>query len=277
MKKLFTTLLLILLTLCLAACNEKSQANIANPVVEVSSIDEINEALKTHMTSVGVMGKSDERYSIISNKVGQYDFKLNGYEYTLRASLDTSEDISGIYYEGNLLFANELETRNVYGETSEYKAYRFLLGNEQYVLMVKDNGELSQDNFAAAYFEFMENIINEGTSEDAKALVGNYQDSSSQRANAFVSLSGINEFSITVEWACTADEFHSWYMAAKYQDDKLVYDSITHEIAIAVENGVDGRILDDYGAGYFEVKDGKLLWTGSGNNQTSSCIFEKIN
>lgn len=278
MKKLLTTLLLISLSLCLVACEQKQEnANIANPVVSVSSIDEVNDKLGTHLVTVGVMGKENETFSVINDELGEYNFEVNGYPYTLRVSKDTTNDISGIYVDGKTLFEGMEEFDRVYNESPEYKAFRFVLGNEQYVLMMKDNGETDGDVFYSAYNEILNHIVNDNTDQAVKDLVGSYQDKTSERATAEVSLYGVNEVEILIDWADTADSYHSWYMTGLVQGNKISYKKGVHEAGRAVENGVEAEILSEDLEGYFEIIDGNIAWTGSGDDMTVDCVFEKIN
>ena len=86
------------LLLLAVGCSKKEPAaeqQIANPVTEQQSLDEVNKAAGTHL--VRAEGAADEKFSTISGDpvVGQYIFTLDGQEYTFRAA-KTTQDISGV-------------------------------------------------------------------------------------------------------------------------------------------------------------------------------------
>ena len=106
------------------------------------------------------------------------------------------------------------------------------------------------------------------------SLLGSYQDSVSQRATAEVGKVDDNTVEIEIHWSSSAENSDEWIIKAKIDGKKLTYDendfthfSITGETSTIVENEP---------AGYFEVKDGKLAWTGSGVDATATCVFEKV-
>ena len=93
------------LLLLAVGCSKKEPAaeqQIANPVTEQQSLDEVNKAAGTHL--VRAEGAADEKFSTISGDpvVGQYIFTLDGQEYTFRAA-KTTQDISGVWVEGKTL------------------------------------------------------------------------------------------------------------------------------------------------------------------------------
>ena len=135
------------------------------------------------------MGVSDAAYFVIdcgSYKIGEYQFKMNGYEYTFRCA-KVNEDISGIYLsgqEGTAFSAADTEVEGeeiaegvvlyVAGEPSEeicnivdegngmqsnsddtYKCVRWFVDGMQYVLTVNDGGALDHDTFISIANEFM--------------------------------------------------------------------------------------------------------------------------
>lgn len=270
MKKILCVLATLLI---LCACSGENGTK--NPVVEYNSLDEINEVAKVNLISPGVMGKTNERYSIIDKKIAEYDFELNGYEYTLRGADFTNKDISGLYFDGKEAFT-QLDQSLDYNNDSTYKAYRFIINNKQYVLMVKDNNELDYETFFSQFSDIYSQIIYESTSDEIKQYIGQYYDTTSQRAVADISLSDVNKLYIDITWSNSASEYEEWIINADVKDNKITYDEIVHMNVKVKEDGtLLPEVIDDYGAGYFEIKDNKLKWTGSGNSSTSSCVFEK--
>ena len=93
------------LLLLAVGCSKKEPAaeqQIANPVTEQQSLDAANKAAGTHL--VQAEGAADEQFSTISGDpvVAQYQFTLDGQEYTFRAA-KTTQDISGVWVEGKTL------------------------------------------------------------------------------------------------------------------------------------------------------------------------------
>lgn len=115
---------------------------------------------------------------------------------------------------------------------------------------------------------------NENSTKEVVSLAGSYQDSTSQRASAQVEQVNENEIKIDITWSSSATEYDEWIINAKISDGKASYDSITHNRVSFVDDQETTEELNDYGPGYFEIDGEKLLWTGSGNSQTSTCVFE---
>ena len=93
------------LLLLAVGCSKQEPAaeqQIANPVTEQQSLDAANKAAGTHL--VQTEGAADEQFSTISGDpvVAQYQFTLDGQEYTFRAA-KTTQDISGVWEEGKTL------------------------------------------------------------------------------------------------------------------------------------------------------------------------------
>lgn len=108
----------------------------------------------------------------------------------------------------------------------------------------------------------------------AKSLVGAYEDSTSQRAVAAVEVVDENTVNIDISWGSSASEHDEWIIKAKIDGDKLNY-----EVSDFTHFRVEGETtteVEGEPAGYFEIKDGKLAWTGSGVENTSNCVFEKV-
>ena len=288
MKKIIALLLsLLVLVFALCSCGSEADENttapdntetaeteeiagLANPVVEYESLDEVNNIAGTYLVHPGVMGVTEESFSVISGTLAQYKFNLNGYDYTFRGSKNLDEEISGIYGADGALFDGETADYSVKG-TDEYKAIRFLAGDAQYVISVDDNGEMDDSQFDSIATELRATIITTASDEEYTSLVGSYQDSYSQRATAEISLDDVNKLKIEISWADSAEKTEEWTVLATKEGNKLVYDadSIWHNITYT-ENF---ETVDDTAAGYFEITDDGICWTGSGNEATSNCVF----
>ena len=271
MKKIFITLILNLILL--SGCfNNK----VENPVKQYESLQQINKNAIVYIAPLNQQEATEEVFYIIDNNTAVYGYKLNGYDYYQRGCKDTSIDMSGIFKNGSTLFSNKLEDKIAYEQTDEYKVYRFILGNKQYIFGVYDLGKLDKEVFDQQFSEVYLKTINDGSSKIVKDLVGDYYDTTSQRATAQASLIDINTLGIDVTWSSSENEYDEWIVETNYEYDRLTYSNISHLKVTTDENGnTDIKDLQDYCEGYFEIKDSKLLWTGSGNKQTSSCEFKK--
>lgn len=179
MKKILLVLFAFTLVLCGCAKKEEIQQEqpIANAVwdaKEYQTIEELNDVVGSNLVTAAVAGKEDEKFIVISNKIGQYTFKCNGEEWCLRASQDVENDISGLYYD-NIGF--EKDVVGTYYNDEVY-ARRFFYNDVQYVisLNVKDK-EISTTHFDEICDEFQTNItgVESGTdtelTEDGNNIV----------------------------------------------------------------------------------------------------------
>ncbi len=81
-----------------SATDTSGTASVANPVVEVDSVDTINEDLGLNMRIPD--GATVESCAIIDNSLGEVNFNLDGQLYNYRGMVtNNDEDISGLYYE----------------------------------------------------------------------------------------------------------------------------------------------------------------------------------
>ena len=272
MKRIISLTLCLLILMSISGCNKKSEeekigANTVNPIIECESLEEVNEKADVNIVSPGVMGKEDKAYNYINVEpiIGQYIFEVNGIEYTLRASKNTKQDISGLYVDSNVFE----EGKDFMLIDKEYKMDRFFIDGTQYVLTIKDNGELTEEQFYTIISEIEQN-------QGKDPLVGEYADTTSQRATAIV-LKEDDKYVITVHWSSSASDTMEWTMYADLDGDRLTY---------AGENIVN-YITDDKGnqtvnetasnnIGYFEIKDSILYWKGAAMDYCRDCAFEKV-
>ena len=104
MKKLLLFALLLVLTI--SGCSNQ-ESNMVNPVVEYKSLDEINKKLSINLVDIKESGNvSEERFSIIDDKIGEYSFVIDGYDICFRSSKALQEDISGVYVDGKPTFTD---------------------------------------------------------------------------------------------------------------------------------------------------------------------------
>lgn len=274
MKKVLKTMLLISVCFLLTACWGKED-EVENPMKKYDSLEEINEIAKSKIVPPALAGITDEQYYMVDHNTAAYKFKINGLPYTIRACADPNVDMSGVFVNGRAVF-EDCSLPLDYAESEYYKIYRFLIGKFQYIFGVEDNGAVDKDTFFEQFSEVYETILDASTPEEVKKLVGNYQDSTSQRASATVNIIDVDKIFIDVTWSSSATESDGWSITAKVDDGIASYDEIQHIRSSEVDGEEKIDELNDYEAGYFEIQEGKLLWTGSGNPQTYECVFEKI-
>ena len=254
-------------------------AGLANPVVEYDSLEEINDEIGICLVHPGVMGVTDESFAVISGEIAQYKYTLAGYEYCARGSKNQLEDISGIYMNGATAFEGNTEDF-AYAGDSEIKACRFYCGGAQYVVSVTDNGEITEDNFRDNCEEIRNTMVSLLTGEEYSALVGEYQDEYSQRATASVKLFDKDLLEIDIQWSSSAFEYEEWFIRGKIENGRVCYgeDDITHTKYIFSDDTASSHgteITDDRREGYFEIDNGKLKWTGAGDDSLTQCVFAK--
>lgn len=277
MKKLLTILLVIAALFTVTGCNKDKEEvigeNTVNPMVSYDSLEEINEIVGTKLMHAPVMGVKDEKFFVINGEIAEYDFTVNGNSYCFRGAKDLTNDISGVYIDGKPAFEGSTNDYD-YVSDGANKACRFLVGDIQYTFTINDNGTMDDDTFVSIANEFYDLLISEASDEKAVKLIGDYQDSYSQRASATLDLLGVNYLLIDITWSNSVNTYDEWMIFAQYQDEKLVYDN--DDIVHFTVDGDDMQMVDDCVEGYFEIVDGNVCWSGSGNDATSSCVFEKI-
>ena len=163
MKKVIVWLLALTPVLSLTACGKTNDApaeeageqeevdggmGMVNPWVEVTSLDEVNEKTGGSLRSPGVMGVEDTYFAVMNDgEMGEYRFTLSGYDYTFRFAANKAEDISGVWVADGTVFGHDYPGELEFGTTDTAKLARWMDGDDQYVLMVEDNGEMEEDTF----------------------------------------------------------------------------------------------------------------------------------
>ena len=151
MKKLLTIMFALLMAITLCACSNTNKQGdepigMPNPMVEYNSLEEINEKVGVHLVHPGVMGVSDEKFFVISDKIAEYDFSVAGGKYCFRAASDVSEDISGVHFSEGTMFA-DADTKTTFYSDDTYNGFRCLLDNgHQYTLITTDGSVENESN-----------------------------------------------------------------------------------------------------------------------------------
>lgn len=119
--------------------------------------------------------------------------------------------------------------------------------------------------------------VNEAFKADYDSLEGDYFDEYSERATMTIESFGM-EVKITVSWSASDTDYSEWEMTATLKDNRLEY---TNCMCMFYDctNPDDPLCTVVYmdASGYFEIKDGKLLWTGAKDDYCQECIFSKPN
>ncbi len=113
------------------------------------------------------------------------------------------------------------------------------------------------------------------------ALVGEYLDAVSQRAmlDASRDEKADDGLVIVVSWANSASETVRWTIHAVLSEkgERLSYtDGICKTLTYDSDGNETSEITDDRLDGYFDVSEGRLLWTGAADEQCRLCEFELL-
>jgi len=285
MKKILAILLAFIMVSCFAACGKKAEeaasqtAGLANPMIEYSSLEELNEANACNLHGPGAMGVTDESFAAIQSDdytVAQYKFSIGGVEYNFRFCPVYDIDISGVYIDGKLLFAPLGDGMEGNIATEGYFGARWFNIDGQYCLTASSK-DLDSETFASCAEELqsLTEPLSIAALPSYSEVAGEYQDSYSQRASAAVTENG-DGVDISILWGNSAAETEAWAMTAKFSEDGLLsYSDCVH--TVTGENEVSEIIASDL-AGYFVfTEDGKLLWEGAPEEGCVQCTFEKVN
>ena len=111
MKKLLTISLIVLMALTIVGCAKKENIgeNTTNPMIEVESLEKLNELTNGKLAKPAVMGVGNEKYFTITSgekTIADYQFEINGdkcdFRFSDRGNLE--EDFSGYFVNGKAAF-----------------------------------------------------------------------------------------------------------------------------------------------------------------------------
>lgn len=148
---------MIIAVMCiLAGCSSDSEdaqtgTQIPNPVGQVGSLQEINDAVGCSMHDMDNIIAEDEKFIVINGDVpiGEYDFQVDGVSYCLRAAA-TKEDISGVYLEDGKTLGEsanaDADTDTIVFDGGQW--VRWFDGDMQYSLL---NNDSEADNTDGLY------------------------------------------------------------------------------------------------------------------------------
>lgn len=279
MKKYLIILLSLFICFSLTGCKQEEEHE-EQQIIQHESLDEINKIANVHLVTTDETNVTDERYYIRDNEVAEYLYYVDGYLYYMRGTKHLDIDVSGVFKNGKTLFDKRLDEKIAYDESNGFKVYRFLIGDKQYIFGVNDNGDVDKDILEEKFYKIYKQIILDSTINDIKMFIGDYQDITSERATMNYTLADANSPVIYIKWSSSSELLDEWIIQCSYDGYKLLYEAenIQH-----IQTTYDGtgeaktQYLNDCEPGYFEFIKGNICWTGSQNEQTSSCVFEKIN
>ena len=161
MKRMLAVLLASMLALSLCGCslgvqNEfeeikpepevQETEQMTNPLVEYTSLEELNELTGAKFYRTGNAEVTDEQYFIIGGEIADYRFTADGVPYMWRFAMQTDMDISGAYTEGGTAFAMQLDKTDLTFAEDGVLAARWCTGEGQYTLAA-GGGEVNEEAF----------------------------------------------------------------------------------------------------------------------------------
>jgi len=284
MKKILAIVLAIAMIFCFAGCGkteEPAAVGLPNPMVEYSSLQEIDAEAEVGLMPIG--NASDEKFYVINGETAEYDFTIDGIEYSYRANNGTYEDISGLYGANGAVFTNfhpGNDEPSYVVATDEFKTARwFSMAQIQYVLTAKDGGKLSAEDFNALVESCQADTGLMISSEFYDSLAGEYADKVSQRAVMEVESIGYEGLIIKIWWGNSATETEYWEMdvAITESDGLLTYNDGLHQRITFPEDGSEEQYetIGENMSGYFSynAETDEIDWSGAPEESCQSCIF----
>ena len=250
--------------------NSENTIGMANPIKQYSTLDDINEITKCHITIPSTLPINNVLYSTITDDTAQVQFEYLNHKWTVRGSHDTSIDLSGIYTDENVF--EEGQDSTVY--LNDFYIERMFTEGQQYTIVMDKPDTNDQELFSTVVWDIMKATKN---ACDPNGLAGNYADSVSQRATMEISKFD-NQYEIIVQWGNDATSFKEWVMSGTFEKDKLTYKGESIATYVTDSNG-DVNVIDQTesnNVGQFEIKEGRLYWTGAAEEMCKTCIFEKV-
>lgn len=234
MKKILTILLITSMITTLSACTNKKESNkeetnvgLINPIKELSSLDELSNKIDMALFKYEGNDINEEHYRLINSeyKIAEYEVKIGETTYTIRASkAPCSIDISGIYFNGDQLFANYLqEETTIYIENDEYTATRWFNVDGQYVVYT-DEKEMDYGTFNSFVKQTQQikplNWNSDVAYEDYRKICGYYMDDNFNMTS--IDIKG-NQAVVYITIA-NGEGTKTYQMNAVLKDDELVFE-----------------------------------------------------
>lgn len=279
MKKGFALFLAFSMMLCCAACGSNSASPTASDSdSEINSLTALSDAANCALIKPKDVKISNESFALLEGdpQIAEYQFTSDGKACQLRfANVGIDTDICGVEGSNGTLFADSKAEAH-YIENDTMKVYRWFTVDGQYVFQVTDNSEWDWAQFDAICSQFTKMEPKNWSSDvpfaDYQALEGSYHDRKSNIASIT-----IHQDHVLVCVYLNPDDSSilGWEMEAVLDGDRLVYDK--ERIAKTVYDESAGQTvetpLEDGGAGYIQLKDGKLFFSGAYSEALKDLVF----
>ena len=273
MKKVLT----ILLTLLLCGCDKN--ANVINPVVSYDSLEEINEKVGTNLVDLKEYGiVSDERFSVINDKISEYCFVIDGYDICFRSSKGLNEDISGLYIDGQPAF-DDFSSAMDFNFDSNNKAHRFVIGDDcQYTITTTYMDDPDDELFLKYISLISDKLIVKLSKPENVELEGDYEEINSKEVEAYVQLYEVDGPWLEIVYPTSSGDDEWLFELKEDGNGKYSYENSSHYSFTYDETGEISNYesIDDCLPGYIEYKDGAIYMTGTNIEQLMNCVFKKV-
>lgn len=265
----------ILLVLLLCACGTENNNVPYSIKDDYQTLIDINEKIGSSLLLPESWEVSDESFYVLDNKIAVYDFMMNEYACSLRASKVLDEDISGLLIDDEAAFNSFNNDYSLNTNNKNIKVGRFVINDTQYAFSMKYKSlddKIFEDNINA----IRQNIFDNELVDTIKNLEGIYYEESGTRAEATVKVLENSVIAIDIIVPKSELAYEEWIVFnSSFNGTKIKYGEYLHLLVEEKDEGEEVTDLEDSSSGYFEVIDEKLYWTGSNDENNSKCVFIK--
>lgn len=288
-KKVLALTLSVFLAAGIAACGSSkeetasSSTGMANPVEELSSLEELSERIDAALIKPEGFTITDEVWSVINgdDPIGEYQFTADGVACSLRvAHLPATTDISGYYTADQKTIYEDSDTEDTgWNQTDDFQSVRWFTIDGQYVLIAEDAGSWDSEKFESLQIQFENteprNWDSDVPFDDYKVLKGYYIDD--EQCLAFAGIKGCcMQVLVSVQ---TDDGTVNWTADCVLKDDQLVYDEAKLEL-VEFDDETFDVTYTPYGeesSGSIEISDGNLNFSGVDSELVAGKVFKPYN
>lgn len=263
-----------------AAAASTGGSQIANPMTEYASLEEINKITGGKLAAPGGKDVLDEKYWIIDAgdyKIAQYDFTIDGIPYCYRFAKGVVVDISGIYESEGTLFEDNDDFDEQFKSYEGGKAGRYFTDGGQYVLIAEDEGKLDFVDFQNMGIELFGIASDSESAEETEldAFGGSWYEQIAGRGSMDVYVDG-DEAQFMVNWANSAAEDYIWEFTGTLNDEGVIEytDGVKYSILFDEEGNETRTDLSSTNSGTVRIQeDGNLLWIDNESENTDGSVF----
>lgn len=288
MKKIIALLLAMMMIFTASSCSKNKEEGepdkidgMPNPNKEITSLEDLSDAINMALYRYEGAYISEETYNLIDGEypIAEYRFKLSEKEVNVRASkAPCSIDISGVYVEGDTLFAQYLEEETSgYIENDSYIAHRWFTLDGQYVVSCK-----ASDFTFTDFTEIVEpmEIIKPKTwnsdvaYEDYRALCGYYVSDNYDIAAIIMEKDHVRVIVAT----SVTEGTHTYEMPAVLKGNELVFESgVSMLTTYDSETGESTQEpLNPVGSGTVTINDDSISFENSGIIEIQDFIMQAL-